>query len=943
MKTINRIHCFGAKAKLLFFFLLFVFFMLGYHSSVLAQSTFFTTFSYWEPNPDDWLAIPDEPGRCVRETQDGNYLLLGLSEDDLVYTKVDESGQHLWSKRFSVPDNSIFAEQYIELTNGDLLLTGSIYNVADSHRTITIRCDADGNLIWSKMYLGGPITMTLCELNNGNIIVSGQGSRYFIIDGLGDVVSSFGIRELGGFDNGFDNSKATEDGGAILVGSASFGGLGFQMTAAKIDANGNVEWHRHYGGEDFDYGGGVDFAENGGYLFSGYTRSFGSDPNESFDNLLVKVDANGDVIWSKAYGTNENEYSRGCTLADDGGYVMAGWVGEGFECELQIIKSNATGDLQWVRRYNHREQDGASFIEKTSDSGFILTGGGVNTFPWTPDHYLTKTDSYGLISENCHTSPEYNTYDLNIPMGESDLIIDDTLNGQDLNVIIEDECPDMLIVCGESTDYSLGDETACVNGQLELLFESDLGGEYLYQWFFNGEMISGETSNALVLENITEADAGQYTLEVNSGECDSFTAVSNVVVDDCSCITPPFEIGIINPAACCGESISINILDLDLGIEPDAVFSWQILDAELVSGDLDVNNPIEILPDNCGENSQISLTITNPDCLPTERVLEISSPALLELSVNISPNCGNCSGGITLEGLGGTPDYLYSLDGGVPLGQNQYSDMCEGFYSIEMSDSNGCLTHEDFELANVEFPESLVDSEINICEGAKFTLEIEDDPNFQYNWSNGDQGASSTFTTPGEYSLIVSYQDCSRNYPFQVNEINNPIIDIIVEGDLCDPEQIGVSLIAESNGQVEWLHENWQGEVELVVFEPGVYSVSSVNSANCVAQNEIEVTSNCLPVVYIPNAFTPNGDGINEVFQVASSFQLEDYHLTIYNRWGEQIFESYSQSSSWVGNFENGEYYVPNGIYTWVLTYSSQGSIGSRNIMESTGSVKLIR
>jgi gliding motility-associated-like protein len=68
--------------------------------------------------------------------------------------------------------------------------------------------------------------------------------------------------------------------------------------------------------------------------------------------------------------------------------------------------------------------------------------------------------------------------------------------------------------------------------------------------------------------------------------------------------------------------------------------------------------------------------------------------------------------------------------------------------------------------------------------------------------------------------------------------------------------------------------------------------------------------------LYIPTSFTPDGDGLNEAFYVVAT-GFVSFQLTIYNRWGEQIFYTEDLNQGWIGNFQNGEYYVPNGTYLY--------------------------
>lgn len=95
-------------------------------------------------------------------------------------------------------------------------------------------------------------------------------------------------------------------------------------------------------------------------------------------------------------------------------------------------------------------------------------------------------------------------------------------------------------------------------------------------------------------------------------------------------------------------------------------------------------------------------------------------------------------------------------------------------------------------------------------------------------------------------------------------------------------------------------------------------------------------------IVFIPNAFTPDGDGINDVWRIhGSGYRKEGFVLRVFNRWGEAIFEATSDETSWVGDTNLGEYYfVPDGIYTYRLEV-----VETNNDVKQlfTGSVLVIR
>ena len=77
----------------------------------------------------------------------------------------------------------------------------------------------------------------------------------------------------------------------------------------------------------------------------------------------------------------------------------------------------------------------------------------------------------------------------------------------------------------------------------------------------------------------------------------------------------------------------------------------------------------------------------------------------------------------------------------------------------------------------------------------------------------------------------------------------------------------------------------------------------------------------------MPNVFTPDGDQFNETFQpiFTSGYDPYDYHLMIFNRWGELLFESYNSKVGWDGTYGGGDL-VEDGVYVWVIEFKENMS-----------------
>jgi gliding motility-associated-like protein len=122
----------------------------------------------------------------------------------------------------------------------------------------------------------------------------------------------------------------------------------------------------------------------------------------------------------------------------------------------------------------------------------------------------------------------------------------------------------------------------------------------------------------------------------------------------------------------------------------------------------------------------------------------------------------------------------------------------------------------------------------------------------------------------------------------------------------------------------------------------GVYPVTLVasNEFGCVdtAKYSIQLIEDLL--IYVPNTFTPNGDGTNDVFKpiISEGIDIYTYRLLIFNRWGEVLFESLNKEIGWDGTY--GGKVMQDGVYVWKVTVNS---INNEDEYEFTGHVTLIR
>ena len=112
-------------------------------------------------------------------------------------------------------------------------------------------------------------------------------------------------------------------------------------------------------------------------------------------------------------------------------------------------------------------------------------------------------------------------------------------------------------------------------------------------------------------------------------------------------------------------------------------------------------------------------------------------------------------------------------------------------------------------------------------------------------------------------------------------------------------------------------------QIVLLLNEEGLYNLSVYyTNGNCKTDKdniEINVVLCLDSYIYIPNAFTPNGDGLNDFFEPKVLY-IKEYHLLIFNRWGEEIFESFDSKYLWNGKTQNNEG-IMDGVYVYKFSY----------------------
>lgn len=301
--------------------------------------------------------------------------------------------------------------------------------------------------------------------------------------------------------------------------------------------------------------------------------------------------------------------------------------------------------------------------------------------------------------------------------------------------------------------------------------------------------------------------------------------------------------------------------------------------------------------------------ITN-SCGSVSDTIVISSTS--GLSVNLGRDTIICAGNLiklnaTVAGSG----ISYSWSTGETTPVITVSNF--GKYFVEVS--NGSCSVTDTILIDVLSKPTIgsLGNDTSVCGNLSLTLFTGDAIT---QWSNGVTGPQITVTQAGTYIASNQNQCGSAKDTIVIRQFSTPVINLGRDTTICDSIVLSVG-----NGNfVSVLWNTNDTTPSIVATTSGVYKVTVAN-ANCSNTDSVRISKDCFYDVYIPSAFSPNGDNLNDIFVPLSTIKgMQVIDFLIFNRWGEKVFESKDfvpgdLANGWNGLFKGEPAQVDNYVY----------------------------
>ena len=478
----------------------------------------------------------------------GNFVSAGNAIEDgqnshIRLMNLNESGIPLWVKTYPAPNGGTENAKGLSLDNdGGFLIVGESIANDNSRNFILLKTDTYGNLQWRKSWDAGAdeIGNAVITLPNGAYVLAGirgNGAEMNVfclkMNANGSVLWS---REYGGeqFEAILDMA-ATSDGGFLLAGNAENDMHDFgDAMLMKIDANGDLEWTKIYG--DGNWSGIVDIAElgNGEFALTGTLMENGN--NAIF---VCKINENGLPLWSNTYS---NAFQKRCSSISpdgDGGLLISGATygfSEEGNWDLLRIKTDSLGNMLHAFAQNFSQRDNALKAFSLAQAGYVAFAD-LKTSPSEGGRLcMIKTDELGAAICN-EQSVVFQINASNVPVAP--LVSSNVENDMELaesNGVAEQYCGGMphTSLCEENlctqVYFDADKPSVCLGDSVAFFNQSGEQNGIAFTWHVNGLPLSNAVDFTYVF---SQSGYHQIVLTADNGNCEEGYALTIYVDGDC--------------------------------------------------------------------------------------------------------------------------------------------------------------------------------------------------------------------------------------------------------------------------------------------------------------------------------------------------------------------------------------------------------------------------
>lgn len=263
---------------------------------------------------------------------------------------------------------------------------------------------------------------------------------------------------------------------------------------------------------------------------------------------------------------------------------------------------------------------------------------------------------------------------------------------------------------------------------------------------------------------------------------------------------------------------------------------------------------------------------------------------------------------------------IWSIDGTSTDQSNEFDPSGVEYNEVGQYDivqtvyQNGCANSYQSIINVIKSTIDITDSTLSLCEDSTILLSAESAGVVSYLWDDGSTNSTQLISNPGIYEVEIADDLCSQKMNFIIEPFDYSLIANNLGEDtiICAEIPFLLRPALHEDGAFAW--SDGEEKLERDITTTGFYELTtSLNGCSTRSEIFVEVES-CFSKVYIPNSFSPNDDGINDVFQpLGDNFEIIDFK--VFDKWGNLVHDSIAP---WTGGNPHGDYY-PQGVYVFLL------------------------
>ena len=529
------------------------------------------------------------------------------------------------------------------------------------------------------------------------------------------------------------------------------------------------------------------------------------------------------------------------------------------------------------------------------------------------------------------------------------LINDGLFLGSALSYYSEDGLPNEIRTGGITIQVNLGNDTLLCPGE-SLTLSAPAGNTYLWS--------TGATS-----QTISVSTTGQYWVSVSNGACTS-TDTTNVTF-----ALPVVNLG-IDTTLCQGQSITLSAGNANSYLWSTGATSQTInatsaghywvrasngscfstdtinisfntpptvnlgIDTTLCQGQIKTLNAGTAgnYLWSTGETSQTINVITagqywvkagNGNCFTADTInVYYNTPPLVNLGIDTTL----CQGQIKTLNAGTAGSYLWSTG----ATSQTINVTTAGQYWVKAANGN-CSNTDTINIAFNLPPVVNLPKDTTLCNSETVLLDATN-TNAIYLWQNGSSQAQFLVTQPGTYYVSVNQNGCYASDTIKIAYNYKPLFSLGSDKTVCDQNPI---LLDPGITNASYLWQDGSTNSTYLVTQSGLYTVTITNQCGFLSDDILIQKGGCQ--LFVPNSFTPDGNGKNDLFRPLTYGPLSFYEFIVFNRYGETVFQSKDPLKGWDGNYKGKKQNADT--YVWKCVYQ----IDKLMKTTETGTVILIR